>query len=324
MTAPGTRVAVIGAGALGGYFGGRLAAAGENVVFIVRGAHLGALRATGLRVESPNGDFVVPDVDATDDPATAGPVDLVVVAVKAWQVPEVAKAIEPLMHDTTVILPLQNGVEAPGQLAAVHGEQRVLTGMCRIVSMLVEPGHIRHLGVEPCVVLGELDGRQTPRAANIVSLFEKAGVGSKNPSDIWSAIWEKFLFIASFGGVGAVTRAPAEVMRGMPETRNLLESAMGEIYQLAQAKGVSLRDDAVARSLAFLDGMPPDATASMQRDIMEGRPSELESQNGAVVRLGEASGVPTPVHEFIYHALLPMETLARQHRARVERSVREP
>ena len=170
---------------------------------------------------------------------------------------------------------------------------------------------IRHLGVEPCVVLGELAGRQSLRAANIVSLFERAGVGSKNPRDIWSALWEKFLFIASFGGVGAVTRAPAEVMRNMPETRRLLGSAMGEIHELAQAKGVSLRDDAVARSLAFLDGMPADATASMQRDIMEGRPSELESQNGAVVRLGEASGVPTPVHEFIYHALLPMETLAR-------------
>jgi len=311
VTASVTRVAVIGAGALGGYFGGRLAAAGENVVFIVRGAHLDALRTTGLKVESPNGDFAVPHVEATDDPSAAGPVDLVVVAVKAWQVPEVAETIKPLVSDTTVILPLQNGVEASGQLAAVHGEQRVLTGMCRIVSMLVTPGHIRHLGVEPCVVLGELHGRQTPRTADVVSLFEGAGVGSRNPSDIWSAIWEKFLFIASFGGVGAVTRAPAKVMRSMPGTRRLLESAMGEIYELAQAKGVSLRDDAAVRSLAFLDGMPADATASMQRDIMEGRPSELESQNGAVVRLGKEAGVPTPVHEFLYDSLLPMETAAR-------------
>ncbi len=305
------RVAVIGAGAIGGYFGGRLAAAGESVVFIARGVQLDALRTSGLKVESPDGDFVVRDVEATDDATTVGPVDLIVSAVKAWQVPDVAKAIDPLVGDDTVILPLQNGVEASGQFAAMHGERRVLTGLCRIVSMLVAPGHVRHLGVEPCVVLGELDGRQTARAAGIVSLFEGAGVASKNPEDIWRAMWEKFLFIASFGGVGAVTRAPAGVMRSMPGTRKLLESAMDEIRQLAMARRVILPEDAVPKALAFLDGMPPDATASMQRDITQGRPSELESQNGAVVRIGKELGVRTPVHEFIYHALLPMETAAR-------------
>ena len=305
------RVAVIGAGAIGGYFGGRLAAAGEDVVFVARGAHLSALRATGLKVDSPNGDFVVPVVEATEDLSTIGPVDLVLVGVKAWQVPDVADAIHPLIGRETVLLPLQNGVEASGQFASVHGERHVLTGMCRILSMIVAPGHIRHLGVEPCVVLGELDSRPTARTAGIVTVFERAGVAARNPSDIWRAIWEKFLFIASFGGVGAVTRVPAGVLRRNAGSRELLASAMREIYEVALAKHVMLPHDAVATSLKFLDGMPADATASMQRDIMEGRPSELESQCGAVVRIGKDIGVATPVHRFLYHSLLPMETLAR-------------
>ncbi len=305
------RMAVVGTGGIGGYFGGRLAAGGEDVVFIARGRHLEALRRQGLRVESPLGDFAVSPVEATDTPDEVGPVEFVLVAVKAWQVPETAKFIKPLVGSSTVILPVQNGVEATAQVAAVRGEDRVLAGFCRILSMIVEPGHIRHLGVDPCMVFGETAGAPTDRVRKIAAAFENAGVGVRTPSDIWPSLWEKFLFIASLGGVGAVTRSPAGVMRSTPGTREMLEAAMSEIQQLAVARGVSLKGDAVGKSLAFVDNMPEDATASMQRDIMEGRPSELESQNGAVVRLGEIAGVATPVHRFIYHALLPMENQAR-------------
>ena len=305
------RIAVIGTGAIGGYFGGRLAAAGEEVVFVARGENLRALRARGLKVESPQGDFAVSRLNVTDNLSGIGSVDLVLVGVKAWQVPEVAPALGPLIGDDTAILPLQNGVEASGLLAAEHGERHVLAGMCRIVSMVVKPGHIRHLGVEPCVVFGELDGRSSGRVTAIMDVFEGAGVGVESPADIWASIWGKFAFIASFGGVGAVARAPAGVMRSTPGTRELLELAMREVCAVAVEKNVTLSHDTVDKAMAFLDGMPLDATSSMQRDIMNGRPSELESQNGAVVRIGKETGVATPVHRFIYNALLPMETLAR-------------
>ncbi len=177
--------------------------------------------------------------------------------------------------------------------------------------MVVGPGHIRHLGVEPCVVFGELDGRGSERVTAIMDAFEGAGVGVESPANIWGSIWEKFAFIASFGGVGAVTRAPGGVMRSTPGTRELLESAMREVCEVSGAKNVTLGNDTVGKAMAFLDGMPADATSSMQRDIMNGRPSELEAQNGAVVRIGKEAGVATPVHRFIYNALLPMETLAR-------------
>ncbi len=305
------RIAVIGTGGIGGYFGGRLAAGGEDVVFIARGKNLEALRTNGLRVESPLGDFAVPAVEATDKPDEAGPVELVLVAVKAWQVLEIGDFIKPLVGPSTVILPVQNGVEATEQLAAVHGEGNVLAGFCRILSMSVEPGPSRHLGMDPWVVCGETAGAPTDRVKKIASAFDKSGVGVRTPTDIWPPLWEKFLFIASFGGVGAVTRSPAGLMRSTKETREMLQASMSEIRLLAEARGVSLKGDAVGKSLSFLDNMPEDATASMQRDIMEGRPSELESQNGAVVRLGEIAGVATPVHRFIYHALLPMENQAR-------------
>ncbi len=306
------RIAVIGAGGIGGYFGGRLAAVGEDVVFVVRGKHLEALRSHGLRVESPLGDFAVPSVEASDTPEEVGSVDVVFVAVKAWQVPEIGDFIKPLIGPSTVILPVQNGVEAAQQLAAVHGADRVLAGLCRILTMIVAPGHIRHLGVEPCIVFGETAGAPTERVKNIAAALSNAQVGVRTPSNIWPPLWEKFLFIASFGGVGAVTRSPAGTMRSTAGTREMLRAAMSEIQLLARAKGVSLADNVVDKSLAFLENMPEDATASMQRDIMEGRPSELESQNGAVVRLGEIAGVATPVHRFIYHALLPMENEARR------------
>jgi 2-dehydropantoate 2-reductase len=306
------RIAVFGTGAVGGYFGGRLAQAGEDVVFIARGEHLQALRTQGLRVDSLKGDFLVQPVQATDDPARVGVVDVVLVGVKAWQVPEAAQAMRPLVEPETFVVPLQNGVEAPAQLAAVLGPRHVLGGLCKIISFIVGPGHIRHAGAEPYVAFGELDNRPSERAERLRQAFTRAaGVTVEIPPDIQAAIWEKFLFIASFSGVGAVARAPAGVLRSLPETRQMLEEAMHEILAVAQARGIALAEDAISRGMAFVDSLPPGGTTSMQRDITEGRPSELASQNGAVVRLGQEVGVATPLHAFMYNSLLPLELRAR-------------
>ena len=305
------RIAVFGSGGVGGYFGGRLAQSGQQVIFIAHGAHLQALRESGLRVDSLKGNFTVQPVQATDDPAQAGEVEAVLVAVKAWQVPAAAQAMLPLVGEQTCVLPLENGVEAPEQLAQVLGAQRVLGGLCHISAFLAAPGHIKHVGIEPHIALGELDGRRSGRLERLLKAFEQAGVWAEAPEDIQAAMWEKFLFIAAMSGVGAVTRAPAGVVRQLPGARGLLEGAMQEIYTLARHRGVNLPEGIVAKTLAFVDGLPPGVTASMQRDIMEGRPSELEAQNGAVVRMGAQAGLPTPVNAFLYHSLLPQELLAR-------------
>ena len=210
------------------------------------------------------------------------------------------------------MIPLQNGVEAADQLAAVVGRERVIGGLCRIVAFVSGPGRIRHAGIPPRIEFGERDGRQTERLARLEAAFEKArGLTVGVPSDIEAAVWEKFLFIAPVSGVGALTRVPVGVFRAIPETRAMLEAALREVFNLARARGVVLQRDAVAKTLGYLDAMPPEATASMQRDILEGRPSELESQTGTVVRLARAAGIPAPVNETIYRALLPLEQKAR-------------
>jgi 2-dehydropantoate 2-reductase len=306
------RTAVFGAGAVGGYFGGRLAQAGEDAVFIARGEHLKAMQARGLRVASTEGDFKIEPVQATDDPAAVGVVDAVLVAVKAWQVPQAAREMRPLVGTETFVVPLANGVEAPSHLSTVLGQHHVLGGLCRIISALVEPGHIRHAGISPTITFGELDGRRSERAERLYEAFQKArGVTPILTSDIREEMWKKFLFIAALSGVGAVTRAPVGVLRSLPETRAMLEQAMEEILAVAHARDVALPREIVAETMAFIDGLPPDGTASMQRDIMAGRPSELASQNGAVVRLGRKVGIETPLHDFIYRSLLPQEHQAR-------------
>jgi 2-dehydropantoate 2-reductase len=307
------RIAIFGTGGVGGYFGGRLAQAGEEVIFIARGQHLQAIREHGLQVESLNGDFVVQPTQATDDPAQVGPVDAVIVAVKAWQVSEAAEAMRPIIGPETFVTPLQNGVEAPGQLAAVLGEERILGGLCRIVSFIAGPGHICHAGANPpYLAFGELDRRPSRRADRLKQAFARAtGVTVEVPVDIQAAMWGKFAQICAWSGVGAITRAPAGVWRTIPETRQMWQAAIREVIAVAQARDIALSEEIVPQLTDYVDNLPPQATASMQRDIMEGRPSELRYQNGAVIRLGREVGVETPTHAFIYQALLPLEMRAR-------------
>ena len=306
------RIAVFGAGGVGGYFGGRLAQAGEEVTFIARGEHLRAIQENGLRVDSIKGDFVIYPAQATDDPTQVGEVDVVLLGVKAWQVPESALAMRPMIGERTYIVPLQNGVDAPGQLASALGAEYVLGGLCRISAFIAGPGHIRHAGIEPFIAFGELDKASGDRVERLRRAFERAGVMVEVPADIQIAMWRKFLFIAAISGIGAVTRASVGVVRDVPGTRQLLETSMQEIFNVAESRGVNLPGDIVAETMDFIDGLPPGVTPSMQRDIIDGRPSELESQNGAVVRMGLEEGVPTPVNAFFYQALIPQELQARR------------
>jgi 2-dehydropantoate 2-reductase len=190
--------------------------------------------------------------------------------------------------------------------------QRIVGGLCKIISFIAEPGKIKHAGAEPVVMFGELDRTKSERTEKLLQAFTKAGVTAKIPQDIHAAIWEKFLFIASMSGVGAVTRATLGIARSVPESRQLLVDAMREIYNVAKAKGIELPESVIEKTMGFVDQLPAEGTASMQRDIMEGKPSELESQNGAVVRFGKELGIPTPVHAFIYSVLLPAELKARK------------
>jgi len=306
------KIAIFGAGAVGGYFGGRLAQSGEEVIFIARGKHLQAMKNDGLKVDSINGDFIVQPVRATDNPEEAGTVDMVLVTVKAWQIPDAATAIKPMVGPETFVLPLQNGVEAPAQLAAVLGRQHVLGGLCGLITYIDEPGHICHAGADPFIRFGELDNRQSDRCELIEDVFERApGITANIPSDINAAMWQKFLLIAAWSGMGAITRSPIGIFRSQPGTRQILEQILIEIRAVAQARDIGLPGDVVAKTLEFLDSLPAAGTASMQRDIMDGRPSELENQTGAVVRLGQQAGVETPVNNFIYSCLLPMEMRAQ-------------
>jgi 2-dehydropantoate 2-reductase len=278
------RHVVFGTGAVGAYFGGRLAQAGEEVSFVARGDNLHAIRERGLKVTSPEGDFTFDRIPAADDPADLGPADVILLAVKAWQVPDAARAMTPLLGPDTFVVPLQNGVDAPDQLAAVLGPEHVLGGLCRIIARVAAPGEIVHEGGEPYIGFGELAGGLSTRTERLQAVFTRCrGVIAEALEDVRAELWRKFLFIAPVSGLGAVTRAPIGVLRSRPETRELLERAMHEVLAVARAHGVALPNDAVAETLGFTDSLPAEGTTSMQRDIVAGRPSELEAQSGAVV-----------------------------------------
>lgn len=305
------KIAIYGTGGVGGYFGARLAQGGEDVIFIARGEHLRAIQTSGLRVDSLNGDFVVNPAKATDDVSEIGPVDQVIIGVKAWQVPDAALAIRPLLGLNTTVLPLQNGVDAVPQLTAQLGSAVVIGGLCKIVSFVVAPGHIRHAGFAPSIVIGELDNQRTDRIVEIEKTFNDAAIETAIAANIHVALWMKFLFIASFSGVGAITNASAGIIRTDPDLRGQMLQAMKEIYELSHARNIKLPPDSIETAMAAVNALPEDATSSMQRDIAAGKPSELESQNGAVVRMARESGIDVPTHEFIYAKLKPFEQKAR-------------
>ncbi|MBE0669335.1 MAG: 2-dehydropantoate 2-reductase [Anaerolineales bacterium] len=306
------KIVIFGSGGVGGYFGGRLALAGEDVTFIARGAHLAAIKESGLRVDSIGGDFVVRPAKATDSPQSIGAADLIILATKAWQLDSAIEQMKPLVGDNTMILPLLNGMEHMDTLLSAFKPNHVLGGLCRISSFVAAPGHIRHVGVPPFIAFGELDNSKSARVDSLREMFTKInGVTVDIPADINTAMWEKFIFISGTSGVGAFTRQTIGQFRANPETRAMLVNALEETAAVARARGVPLAANFVADTMQRIDTTQPDVMASMQKDMMEGRPSELNEQTGAVIRMGRAVGVPTPTHETIYAKLLPLENKAR-------------
>jgi 2-dehydropantoate 2-reductase len=307
------RFVIVGAGGVGGLIGGLLQRSGQDVAFLARGRNLQALREGGLHVESPRGTFHLPRVEASDDPAALPPADVVLVCTKGWQVKDVAPQLAGLLAPGGFAVPLENGVEAPGQLAAALGEDRVAGGLCHLLSRLDAPGRVKHAGDMLRVTVGERQGRgSSPRLEALCAALQAAKVDAVVAPDIEAALWEKFIFIEPFGTVGGVTRQPLGALRQIRESRELLVAAMEELAQLARGLGVKLPEGAVARALETVDRMPAEAMASMQRDLMGGKPSELLDQTGAVMRLARQAGIKVPVHAFLWAALLPQEQAARR------------
>lgn len=305
------KIAVIGAGGIGGYFGGRLAAAGHEVGFVARGAHLEALRRDGLTVRSVNGDFTVAPARATDEPRELGAAEVVMLAVKTWQLEQATALLAPLMGSGTAVLTTQNGVEAPQQVADVVGREAVLPGLAKIFASIEEPGVIRHVGGPASLAFAEWDGSPSDRVERLRTALVDAGVAATVPESVWTELWAKFLFVVPFGGLGAVTDAPIGVLRSAPGTRRLLEDAMREIRDVGKALGVKLPGDIVESTMAFVDQQPPEGRSSLQRDLLSGRPSELDAWNGAVARLGSGAGVATPIHALLYDVLTVLASTRR-------------
>jgi 2-dehydropantoate 2-reductase len=303
------KVAVIGVGGTGGYFGGRLAANGHDVSFVARGANLVALRRDGLAVESVAGDFSVAPVRATGDPRDVGEVDFVLLCVKTWQLASAIATLSPAVGEHTAIVTLQNGVEAPAEVASTFGQDTVLPGIAKIFASQIGPGRVRHAGGPASLMFGEWDNRRTARVERLRAALTDSGVATAEPEDIWAELWAKFLFVVPFGGLGAAADAPAGVLRSRPGIRQLLADAMREIESVGRANGIRLPHGIVQTTMEFLDQQPAASTTSLQRDIVSGNPSELDSWTGAVVRLGAHSQTPTPIHRVLYEVL----SLREQH-----------
>lgn len=305
------KIVVVGSGGVGGYFGGCLANAGQDVTFVARGDHLAALLARGLKVESIHGDFHVSPVNATDRMEGLGPADLVLVCIKDYQLEAALPGLSALVGSDTILLPLMNGIRAAERLVVTLGRQHVLGGLCRVVSFIAAPGVLKQSSPFQSITFGEWDGRRTTRARAILSLLQQAGLTAELSTDIDAAMWTKFLFITAYSGLASVVRLPAGTIKSCPETMVMLESCMSEIEAVARAKGVALETGVVAEAMAFVRAMPDETTASMQRDVAAGRLFELEALTGSVVRYGRETSVPTPVNSFIYAALKPIEMMAQ-------------
>ncbi len=295
----------MGSGGVGGYYGGLLAKAGQELTFIARGAHLQAIRDKGLHVKSVHGDFTVSPVKATDRPGEIGAVDLVLVATKTYHTDEAARAIKPLIGDNRVVISLQNGIDAAERIGSAVGMERMLGGATWLSAAIEAPGRIGQYSQFRRIALGELDGRITPRAQAVASAFATTPAVVELVPNIRQMLWTKFVFISAISALGGLTRVSMGEYRHVPEAREVLAQAMAEVAAVAQACGVALDADIVAKTLSFIDAAAPDMRPSMQRDLEAGRMSELESLIGVVVRLGRERGVPTPVMRLAYALLKP-------------------
>jgi 2-dehydropantoate 2-reductase len=296
---------------LNGYFGAKMAQAGFDVTFLARGAHLEAMKKNGLQVNSFMGDFKVKNINATDKISEINKSDLVILTVKAWQVKDLLNGLSGIMNPQGTILPLQNGVITADELKEKIPSEHVIGGLCRIISKIEAPGIISHVGVDPTIVFGELDNRKTDRMERIQAVFDKAGIKSRIAEDIQSELWKKFISIC-VSGLLAISRSTYGEIRELKETRNMMINLLTEIFNLSQKIGIHIEPDFVSKTVSFIDTFPYSATSSLTRDVWEGKPSEIEYQNGTVVKLADKFGVDVPINKFVYNCILPMERRARK------------
>jgi len=292
------RIAIFGSGGVGGFFGARLAQAGNDVHFIARGAHLRAMQQKGLKVQSGAGDIHLPRPNLHEDPSEIGPVDIVMYAVKLGDVESAAQKLKPLLHERTLVIPFQNGVESPEIVGRVIGRKHVLPGVAYIATGISAPGVVTHTGTMQRLQVA-------PGADAFVAAAKAAGINIEQADDIDRARWEKFVFLVGMSGVTTVSRQPLGVCRGDPELRATLHAAMTETWTLGRKRGIRLADDFIADRMKFADGLHADMKTSMQHDLENGKPLEAPWLCGAVVRMSDAAGLEAPVNRTLYAALKP-------------------
>jgi 2-dehydropantoate 2-reductase len=298
------RIAVVGAGGVGGYFGGRLAESGADVTFLARGAHLEAMRQRGLRITSPNGDVHVRRVQAVDDPSAIGPVDIVLFAVKLYDTTSALTAIPPLLGPDTAVIPLQNGVDSVATLTRALGAAHTAGGTCYVSAVIAEPGVIRHTAMSQ-LIFGEVDRTRSARLTAFYEVCRRATFQSTLSDDIMLDIWSKFVRLSVMSGMTAAARCPLGVIHEDPELWAMLQRAVREAMDVAHAKGVAVAASTVEDVARAYAALPPQTKSSMLEDLERGRRLELPWLSGAVVRIGREVGVPTPTHAFINAILNP-------------------
>jgi len=305
-------ILIVGAGGVGGYFGGKLTQSGLDVTFLVRGKHFEAIKQKGLEVKSFKGDFkvypkVINDVNYLDAPP-----DVIILGVKSWQVTSVAIQLKPIVGNNTMVLPLQNGADNYDKLISVLPAKNILAGLCRIVSKVEKPGIINHFAYEPEIVFSEEDNHKTERVLALKQVFNQAGFKNRISDNIVLDIWRKFLFITTYSGIGARTRQPLGAIIKIPFIKQFMIDTAKEIMQIANCKNIEITQNDIDKTMHILKNLDYNTTASMQRDIMENKPSELENFNGYIVKEGLRLKIKTPHNSFIYYTLLPLENFARK------------
>jgi 2-dehydropantoate 2-reductase len=298
------KIVMMATGGVGGYYGARLAAAGEDVRFIARGAHLARLRTNGLKLLSATGDLHLRSVQATDDPAMIGTADIVIFAVKQYDTEAAAKLIVPLLGDETAVISIQNGMDPQERLKTIVGRKHVMGGATYITgAKVISPGIITHTGSIARLVFGEYDGSLSLRGERFLRACKKADIDAHFSINIAKEMWAKLALLSAFSGVSSMLRKTAGSIMGDPDCRRVLKNAIAETVAVAKAKGIELGDDYVAKHGDFYGSIPPDTKSSMLMDLENGRPLELNWLSGAVAQFGDEMGVPTPTHHAIYGAL---------------------
>lgn len=297
------RIAIIGAGGVGGYFGARLQQAGADVHFVARGSHLAAMRSGGLRVESPLGDIHLPRVSATDNPADIGAADMIWLSVKLWDMDGAVRSMRPLVGPGTGIISFQNGVQKDDILRAAFGDGAVMGGVAYIATNIDRPGVIKHTGTMQRLIFGEYDGSRSARARTLLDLCLRGGINAELSEDVRKAIWEKFVFLVGLSGSTTTMRETIGPIRSSPRSRQFLTDLMRETVAVGRALGVALPPDFAEQRMAFVDGLPDAMTSSMHHDLKAGKRLEVSWLSGGVAQLGEKTGVATPMNRAVWDIL---------------------